>query len=88
MANVQPIGNSAGSDGDVCYTYASYWAEQVLTWWDPWSPCSRCAHTGMNLGGADLSWSFNVSVSENAGLDWSRINDMLGASAGVSLTTT
>ena len=75
---------------DQCFGYTSTWTDQTQSFWGAWTASSGCVYTGYDPAGASLGidWGKSVSISENAGLGWSNIADVLSASVGFEVTTT
>ncbi|KAJ2983351.1 hypothetical protein NQ176_g755 [Zarea fungicola] len=80
-------------DGPNCnapYYYTKTWAKQVQQFPGSWSPASPCLGTyHSDSGGSEGIWSaYSISVTQQAGLDWTLIANILSASMGISVTTT
>jgi len=56
-------------DDNPCFGYTNHYVMQTGSWWNSWSPASSCQYNGDDPDSAtyQVSWSFSLSISENAG---------------------
>lgn len=73
-----------------CYGYNQWQARDAKSWWGPWETASSCTYTGLSQGTGvqGITWSKSVAVEVSAGIEFGVIKDILGISAGVSVTNT
>lgn len=94
MAKVEyDVKNLHSRESGPCIVPAKYtktYTKQTGQWYGSWSPASACQYGQKSTGGGSsaISYSSSISITENAGLDWTIIKDVLSASLGLTVTET